>query len=49
MKTNKYSAVYDKDYETPFNYNGIVDMIDILIDAVNVKVEEELKKAANID
>ena len=49
IKTNKYSSVYDKDYETPFEYSGIVDEIDIRIDAVNVNIEEELKRAANID
>ena len=49
IKTNKYSSVYDKDYETPFNYDGIVNEIDIRVDAVNINMEEELKRAANID
>ncbi|MGN0376791.1 MAG: sulfatase-like hydrolase/transferase [Suilimivivens sp.] len=49
IRTNKYSSVNDADYQSPFEYKGIIDELAIHVDAVNVKVEDELKRASNID
>lgn len=49
IKVNKYSSVYDDDYESPFAYGGIIDEMIIDVDAVNMDVEAELARATNID
>lgn len=49
LKTNRYTAVNDRDYEAPFTYQGDIDEIRIDVKATHVDLEEDRAKGANLD
>jgi hypothetical protein len=49
LRTNKYTSVYDKDYEVPFEYDGIIKEIVIDVKPTHIDIEDEKKLGAAID
>jgi arylsulfatase len=49
LRANKYTSVYDKDYEVPFEYNGMIKEIVIDVKPTHIDLETEKKLGAAID
>ena len=49
LKINKHTSVYDVDYTSPFEYNGIIEKVVIDVADSSVDVKEELEKALHVD
>ena len=49
LRTNKYTSVYDKDYEAPFSYDGEIKEIAIDVKPTHVDMADERRVAAAID
>lgn len=49
LKINRYSSVYDTDYESPFEYDGIIDKVTIDVAAGFINTEEEIKKEMHVE
>ena len=45
----KHTSVYDVDYTSPFEYNGIIEKVVIDVADSSVDVKEELEKALHVD
>lgn len=49
LKINKHTSVYDMDYSSPFEYNGILEQVVIDVAASAVDAKDELEKALHVD
>jgi arylsulfatase len=49
LRTNKFTSVYDKDYEAPFEYDGEIKEIVIDVKPTHMDMETENKIGASID
>lgn len=49
LKYNPSSSVYEKDYQAPFEYTGVIDEITIDVPASNIDPLEELKRDLHND
>lgn len=49
LKVNKHTAVYDRDYVSPFEYKGMIDQITIDVAETEASYREEIEKGLSRD